>query len=66
MSEHGEINMSKCSMCGEEYENCVCADVAKFFQENGHLMKAEEGGLRRDQEAKKKFYFIEPSTHRTH
>jgi hypothetical protein len=65
MSKNKEANMSICKACGEPYNKCLCAELDQFFQENGHLMKAEEGGLRREQ-VENKFYFVKPSTHRTH
>ncbi len=47
-----------CEYCREELGNCICPNVARFFEENGHLMADTEGGKRREEVAAKKFFYV--------
>lgn len=52
----------KCKFCEESLESCICPIVAKFFSDNGHLMKSSFG-LRREQLHKKRFFYINIEKH---
>jgi hypothetical protein len=51
------MNNNICQSCGQNVQNCICPAVAQFFSDNGHLM-ATESGTRREQEEKKKFFYV--------
>jgi hypothetical protein len=59
--------MNRCKNCNEKFDSCICPLVAKFFEENGHLMSSKKVGYRRDQLNKKKFFYIKgPGTFVSH
>ena len=51
------MNNNNCQFCGQDLQKCICPSVAQFFSDNGHLM-ASESGVRREQEEKKKFFYV--------
>lgn len=58
VKEGSKMENDKCKDCGRFVSACICPAVAKFFEENGHLMAG------RRQEAKPKsnrFFYWEPS-----
>ncbi len=44
-----------CGDCGELFNNCICPMVARFFEENGHLMEKKVEEIKKE---KSKFFFV--------
>lgn len=51
------MNNKNCQYCKEKMEYCICSLIARFFKDNGHLMK-DKNGLRREQNHKKRFFYV--------
>lgn len=34
--------MNSCKACKLDDEECICEDITRFFNENGHLMRKDE------------------------